>query len=135
MNTQVLSVCIRGSNPVDIKMTPVLKILMELNARASQVFPLRVQFVAGLAKALNISYTLIRFAAAENGSLEGSSFISIDIEPTHFPCSIPEAALLTYCPGHRRLGYAYPSKCGCEHVCNRIYFATSVSLFRAKCVL
>lgn len=104
-----MSLTISGSTPVDIEMTPVLQVLFELNGYPSIVFAARATIVAGIARALNISSTLIRFAEASNGSLTVSTYVRIDFQPPPFPCTIPEHAVLSYC-GARRLSANLPGK-------------------------
>ncbi len=115
--TRVISVTITGPVPVDIKMAPVLKMLFEFAGQYSTMLAQRAVIRESIADALNVSSSTIRFMNATQGSLPGTAFVLIEIEPTSFDCDVDEADLLSYCAQqqHRRLAtdVLFAGACSC----------------------
>lgn len=105
---QVITITIRGPTPIDVTVTPELEVLMELDGKPSDIFAVRRALAAGIALALNISSSYVRFLNVTAGSLEGSSFVLLHIQPPAFLCNITEASMLSYCSSPVRLLATYP---------------------------
>jgi hypothetical protein len=107
LEKQVITIAVKGPVPVDVEMTPELEVLMELDGKPSDIFAARRILTAGIAQALNIPSSFVRFLNVTAGSLEGSSFALFHIQPPAFSCNISEASALSYCAGPSRLLAVY----------------------------
>ncbi len=102
--TRVLVVSVRAGVPVAVKMTPVLRLEIDVDvATHEEVFRARQFILQGIAVAVDINATLVRFVGTQPGALPLSRIALVDIEPPPFPCSIKEANTLPYCTSAARL--------------------------------
>jgi hypothetical protein len=103
----VIAVVVRAGVPVAVKMTPVLRLEVDVDvATHLEVFNARSYILQGIAVALDIDAALVRFVGTLPGALPLSRIAVIDIEPPPFSCSILEFSMLPYCTtgaGHSRV--------------------------------
>ena len=95
----VLSVVVRGGVPVDVQMNPVLSMVIELQALPAAVLAARATVTAGVAQAVPYPLNLVRLVDIAQGSLPGTTFAHVQLQPFEWPCNVSEASFLSYCDG------------------------------------
>ena len=82
---------------MDVVLQPVLRVILELASSLSAVFDSRATVVAGFGASIEVDPALVRFVEVLPGSLPGTVYITVEIEPPELPCEIIETGFLSYC--------------------------------------